>query len=452
MEMSFEQESVSAIVKKFKIKVSAKSVSDRLEKGFVKAQKTAKIKGFREGHVPLDVVKKMYGDEVRHQAYHDLIDESYRQALKESAVRAVSQPKIESPEHQHGEGAHDHSITEGKDLNYTATFETLPEIEIKTYTGLSLTKEKAEVSEADVDVVIKSMLDQQAELVPPSGGLLGADGSSNRAAKMGDFADIQFSGGLVTPDGVQEQEGMKGTRLIELGSKSFIDGFEEQVVGMRPTESKTFKITFPADYHEKSIAGKEAEFKVSLNEIKEKKLPELNDDFAKGLGYESLSDLKSKALAHLTRERGMEVDRKLRSDLFSALIEKNKFEVPSSLIHAQTRQLAQEVSENLKRQGFSDAMIQDAVVGELESLKKRAENQVRASLILEAIGKKEKIDFSAQDIEQEIVNTAKNMNVDEQKVRDFYEKNPDRKSELEYRIREDKTVSFLLSKAKVKEI
>lgn len=451
MEFSVEIENPSNIVRKLKIRVGSKIVSDRLQRGFADVQKTAKVKGFRPGHVPIDVVKKMYGTDVRHQVFHDLIDENYRRALREKSVRAVSQPKIETPDHKTGEGTHDHSINEGQDLVFTATVEILPEIEVKSYTGFSLKKESETLTDQDVEIVIKNMLDSQAQLVPASSGLLGADGtSSSRPAKMGDFADIQFSGGIVTESGYEEKEGMKGSKMIELGSKSLIEGFEEEVVGMRSGETKTFEVKFPDDYHEKSIAGKPARFTVSLGEIKEKKLPEFNDDFAKNLGYENVSDLKSKAREHLEKEKKGEVERKLRSDLFKLLIEKNPFDVPSSLVHAQTRQLAQEVGDNLKRQGFNDQMIQEAVVGELENLKIRAENQVRSSLLLEAVSKKENITVTPAEIDQEIAKSAVNMNLEEQKVREFYEQNPERRNDLEYRLREDKTVEFILSKSKIK--
>src|SRR5262249_55611114 len=160
------------------------------------------------------------------------------------------------------------------------------------------------------------------------------------------------------------------------------------VEGMRRGESKTFRLKFPADYHEAEIAGKDAEFSVTLNELKEKKLPELNDELAKTMGYDSLLDFRAKARTHLLGERTREVEHKLQSDLLSQVIEKNPFDVPQALIETQTRALAQEWAQDLKRQGLNDEMIQQAIMSELENLKVRAEKQVRASLILEAIAKK----------------------------------------------------------------
>ena len=403
--------------------------------------------------VPITVIKQHYGADVKHQAFHDLINDSFRQAVQEQKLRTVGNPQIDTPDHKHGEGAHDHAIEEGHELTYIATVEVLPEIEVKNYKGFALNRESAEITDKDVDVIINNMLDGQAELVPVSGGgLVGADGKAmgGRAVKKADHVDLAFSGGIVTPTGIEAKEGMKGSRVVEIGSDSLIPGFEDQIIGMKNGETKTFRIPFPKEYFEAEIAGKDAEFTVTVNEIKEKKLPTLDDEFAKTAGYDNVADLKAKAREHLVRERTTEVDRKLRSDLLAQLIEKNQFDCPQALIQSQTRALAQELGNNLKQQGFDDAMIQQAMMSELENLKKRAENQVRASLLLEAIAKKEKLTISPADIELEIKTMAVSMRMDEAKIREFYEQTPGRREDLEFRMTEEKAVKFLLDGAKIK--
>ena len=451
MNLSVQVEKKSNILRKLTVKVAAKTVDSHLEKGLVEVQRTAKLKGFRPGHVPLSVVKQYYGEDVKHRVFHSLIDESFQVALKEQKLQAVGRPQIETPDHKTGEGAHDHAIEEGKDLTYIATVEVLPEIEVKGYTGIALKKESVEITDKDVDVVLKNLTDSQSELIPVTGGLIGADGtSSSRPAKKGDFVDMNFSGGIVTENGLEEKAGMKGNRVFEIGSDSLIPGFEDNLVDMRKGETKTFKVPFPKDFYDAEMAGKDAEFTVTVNEIKEKKLPELTDEFAKQMGYEGLDGMRQKARDHLEKERVQEVDRKLRSDLFQVLIEKNAFDVPASLIEAQARALAQDVAQNIKSQGADEATIRELVTAEMENIKKRAEGQVRASLIIEAIAKKEGIDVSAEEIDAEIPKIAINMKVDEVKLRDYYEKNPGRREDLEFRLREDRTVKFLLEKAKIK--
>ena len=441
MNLSVHVENQSPIVRKLTIKVPAREVNTRLERGWQSVQRTARLKGFRPGHAPLSVIKQFYGEDVRHQVFHDLIDESYQHALNEQKIKAVGRPTIETPNHKTGEGEHAHTIHEGEDLTFTAVVEVLPELQVKGYTGLALTQETKDVSEEQVAETLKQMQDSAAELTSLA---------SPRPVRKGDFCDINFTGGVVTDKGVEERAGMKGSRMIEVGSGSLIVGFEEQLVGMNAGETKTFRVTFPADFYEKELASKESEFTVTVNEVKEKKLPAQDDALAKQLGYENLDDMKKKARDHLERERAEEVDRNLRNQIVETLIEKNPMEVPQSLIQGQTRALAQDVAENLRQQGFNQEMINETLGQELEMLKKRAESQVRASLILEAIAKEEKIEVTPEDVSAEMGKLASQMRVDDQKLREYYDREPGRKDDLAFRMRQERTLKFLIEKAKIK--
>ena len=441
MEYTLKIEKPSNIQRKLIVTVSANTVNNRIQKMLTGVQKTAKIKGFRPGFVPMPVIRQQFLHDVKHQVFHDLIDESYRKALHDEQLKAIGAPKIDTSKHQKGVGEHDHGIEEGQELSYTATVEVLPEIEVKAYTGIALTQDKVNVTEKDVDALVETILNNHAEIIPMT---------ESRAAKKGDFADIKFTGGIVTDKGIELKPGMDGSRLIEIGAGQLIDGFEDNVIGMKPGETKTFRVPFPKDFFEKDLAGKDSEFTVTLNELKLKKLPELTDEFVKNMGYETVADLKKKVKEQITTDRTQQSERKMKSDLLAALIEKNPFDVPEALIQSQTRALAQDVAQNLKQQGFTDQMIEEALVTEMEPLKKRADNQVRASLLLEAIAKKEKITVEPKEIEAEYAQMAKNMNVDEAKIREFYAKNPQRVDDLEFRLREDKTLKFLTEKAKIK--
>jgi trigger factor len=452
MELQVKVEQPSSIVRKLTIKVPASVVANRFQRGLAEVQKDARLKGFRPGQAPIGIIKQYYGDDIRHRVYHSLIDESFQVAVRDNKLMAVGRPTIESPEHQHGAGEHDHGIHEDKDFTYTATVEVLPEIEVKGYTGIALTQEKKEVTQDDIEKVIQGMLDSQGEIVPIGGGLVGADGAeSSRPVKKGDFVDMTFSGGVVTEGGkIEEKEGMKGSRLLEVGSDQLIPGFEDNLVGMRKGETKTFRVPFPADFYEKDLAGKDSEFTVTINELKEKKLPELNDEFVKQMGYESVDDFRTKAKEFLIKEREDEAQRKVRSDLVAALIEKNPFDVPNALVESQTRALAQDWAQDLRRQGIDDQTIQGAIAQELANLKTRAESQVRGSLLLEAVAKKEAIEVKPEDFDAELKKNAEQMKADEAKLREFYEKNPNRYDDFVFRLRQERTVQFLLDKAKIK--
>lgn len=448
MELQVQVEKPSNIVRKLTVKVPSKVVDSHIQKGLAQVQRTASLKGFRKGHAPLSVIKQFYGEDVRHEVYHNLIDESLQEAVREQQLMTVGRPTIEAAEHKTGAGEHDHTIQEGQDLVYTATVEVIPELEVKSYTGLALTREKVEVGAADVEKVVEGLRDSHAELVPVAADAEGK--SPARTAKKGDFVDLTFNGGLVTESGIEEKEGMKGNRVLEIGSNTLIPGFEDQIVGLKAGETKTFRIQFPAEYHDKDIQGKEAEFTITVQELKEKKLPVLDDEFSKQMGYESLADLKKKAEEHLTREKTNEAESKLRGELVKKLIEKHEFEVPKALIDAQVRSLVQEWAEHLKQQGASEQIIQQTVIQELENLKKRADSQVRASLLLEAIAKKEDLSVKDEEIDAEMSKNAASMRVDVEKLREFYAKNPGRKEDLVFRLRQDKTLEFLVAKAKIK--
>ena len=450
LELSVEVEKPSDILRKLKIKVPANVVKLQLEKGLIAVQKTAKLKGFRPGQAPISIIKQYYGEDVRHRVFHTLIDESFDKAIRDHSLRAVGRPKIETPDHQTGTGDHDHTLHDDKDLTFIATCEVMPDLDIKGYTGLSITEEKVEITDEQVEAVVSNLLNSQAQIVPVEEGLALTDGSSSRAVQKGDFADVQFTGGLVTEQGVVQREDMKGARMIEVGLNQWIPGFEDQLIGITKGQTKTFKLQFPADFSQAEMAGKEAEFTVTVNEIKEKKLPTLDDDFATQLGYESVKDVRVKAADYLEKEKTAELERNVRTQLLSQIIEKNPFEIPTVLIEGQARALAQEWAEELKSQGYQEKLVQMIVSQDVEGLKKRAEGQVRASLILEAIAKEEKISVSEDEVESEMERLSKSMNVDRDRLDEFYGKNPSRKEDLEFRLRQEQTLKFIIGQAKVK--
>jgi trigger factor len=331
----------------------------------------------------------------------------------------------------------------GKDLVYTATIEVMPEIQPKNYTGLSLTRDKTDVTDKDVEQEVARFLDHHATLEVAS--------SADKKLEKGDFADFSFKGGIVTETGVEEREGMSGQRVIELGTNGLIAGFEDEMIGLKRGDKKTFRITFPKDYDEKSIAGKEAEFSVDIHEVKVKKLPELTDDFVKENGYESIADLRQKAKEGLVRGRKEASDQKLRSDLLQQVIDKNKFDVPEALVTAQLQASLQEIQQDLRQRGFNDQMAQEAIGSEFENIKKRAETQVRAGLLLDAIAKAEKIEVKDEDYENHFKELAENTKMGYDKIKEFYTKNPSRKESFRFRLLEDLTIKHIISKSKVKE-
>lgn len=434
MQIDVKVEKPSKIVRKLTITVPSDIVDERIQEGLSSAQKTANLKGFRKGKVPLNIVKQYYGDKVNHSVLHALIDDSFRVAIQKEALQTIGRPNIETP--------HGHHVHEGKSFEFIATVEVMPEIKLKKYTGFTLNKPKSTVTQKDVEKVIDGLRDAHAALNPVE--------DENKTVVVGDFIDFEFKGGLVTETGLDHKEGMSGSRLLEVGSGQLIPGFEDNLVGLKKGDEKTFRVSFPKDYSEEEFQGKESEFYVKIHEIKTKKVPEANDEFAKEAGYDDLAAMKKRAEEGLTRSRAEEAENALRNDLLAQLIEKNPFDVPSTLVQAQAQQLAKEFADHLRNQRFNDDMIKDALNREKDSLLKRAENQVRAGLLLDEVARQEKIEVKDEHIEAEIQKMV-GQGYDEKEVKDHYSQ-PRNRENLEFRLREDLSIRHIEENSKVKEV
>ena len=443
METQIKLESVSAIQKKFIVTIPAERVTKFVEKKFAETQKVAKIKGFRPGKVPLNLVKQYYADDVKQKALQSLISESYSEALKKHPMRIVGEPQIEGVPHGHDGEGHNHQqvhIHDGEALSYSATVEIVPEVEPKDYKGLALEKTSSEVTSEDLDKAKKSLLDRKAEM-----------SSVDRKAKIGDLVEFKFEGKLKTDAGFESSADLSGDRSAEIGSGQLLPEFEKNLIGAKAGESVTFKMNYPTDFNDANLAGKEAEYTIDLREVKEKKYADWNDEYVKEFGYESTSDFETKSKEAMTKSKSEETENLFRNQLIEKLIEKNTFEVPQALVYSQIRALADDYSQELKRYGFNDQMIQSAIMSQLEDFKKRAETQVRAGILLDAIAKKEKIEPQAADIETEMKKMSTNFGMNLKELKDRLEQNPRDKSNFEYRVREELTIQMLLSAAKIKE-
>ena len=442
METQIKLENVSAIQKKFIVTIPADKVSKIVEKKYIEAQKTAKIKGFRPGHVPLNMVKQYYAEDVKSKALNTLINETYSEALKQHPLRIVGEPQIEGVPHGHEGDGHEHThlhLHEGEALSYTAIVEVVPEIEPKDYKGLSLEKPSAEVTADDIAGLKNNLLSRKAEVTPV-----------DRAARMNDFVDIKYEGKVIGGDA--NSPDLSGDRYAEIGSGQLLPEFEKNLVGVKPGDSKKFKMTYPKDFSDANLAGKDAEYEVTVREVKEKTLPPFTEELVKEFGYESLADFDKKSHEMLIKNKAEETDNQLRNNMIEKLIEKNTFDVPQALVYSQMRALADDYTNELKRYGFNDQMVQSAIMSQLQDFKKRAETQVRAGILLDAIGKKEKIESKPSDIEAELKKMAASYGIEPKMLKERFEANPRDRSNFEYRVREELTIQMILSSAKIKEV
>lgn len=379
--------------------IAQAEIQKGLTTAFNKVKGNLNVPGFRKGKVSRQVFNRMYGEEALYEdALNAVLPEAYEAAVKEAGIDPVAQPKIDVD-----------SMEKGQDWVIKAEVTVKPEVKLGDYKELTVEKQDREVTEEDVDARIKREQEAQAELVI----------KEDEAAENGDTVVIDFEGFL----GEETFEGGKGENYsLELGSNSFILGFEEQLVGTKAGDSKDVTVTFPEDYQAEDLAGKEAVFKVTVHEVKAKELPELDDEFAKDVddSVESLAELKEKYRAELTetKEKAAE-DAKDEAAIRQAVENAEIVELPHSMVHDEVHRSMDEFLNNMQRQGISPEMYYQ-LTGSTEAdlhtqFEGEAETRVKTNLVIEAIAKAEGLEATEEDIENEIkeLSEAYNMPVDQ---------------------------------------
>ena len=426
--MNVQIEDVSSIKKKLSFEVDAEQVDAEIRKTYQKIAKTAKVKGFRPGKIPQAVLEKYYAPQMEEQVLGHLINDSYFKALVEHRISAVSDPEIveSSP------------LEKGKTFSYEAEVEVKPEIEVKDYTGLALQKESFEPDPQVVEDRLEELRAGRSQM----------EVSSREEAKRGDSVVIDFEGFV---DGEAFEGGKAEGHVLELGSGNFIPGFEEQLEGMKREEEREIEVTFPEEYGNKELAGKPATFKVTLREIKEKVLPELDDEFAKGFGLESFAKLKEEIDTSYRTQEKNRIDGDLRERLMNALIERNPVEVPEAMVSSQLDYMLGNVRNRMQSQGMSLEMLGLNEESFKQMYRETAVKQVQGSLILEAVAKQENLKVEDSEIDGKLEEVAAMANAPLDAVKKHYAGDDARRG-LIMQIAEEKVVRFLLDNSTVEEV
>ena len=381
------------------IEVGAPEFEAAIEKAYQKMRKKINVQGFRPGKAPRKIIEGMYGVEVFfEEAINIAFPDAYEAAVKEQDLRVVGYPEVEMV----GECTRD-------GFTFKATVPVYPEVTLGQYKGLSAPKDEVKVSAADVNERLKELADRNTRLV-----------SVDRAAKEGDTAVIDFEGFLNgTPF-----DGGKGTNhSLELGSHSFVPGFEEQVVGMKAGEEKDIDITFPEDYHA-DLAGKAVVFKVKVNEVKEKEVPAMDDEFAKDVSeFDTLKDLKADLKKKITEERQKAADQAFEDALMEQVAANITAEIPDAMVEGQARQFLDNFKMQIAQQGIPyDQYMKMTGMDEsklLADAKEPAERQVRMDLALAAIIKEENLEATDEEAEEELKKMAEQYNMDLETVKKY---------------------------------
>ena len=369
------------------IEVSAEEFETALQKAYLKKRKNIRVDGFRAGKAPRKMIEAMYGADV---FYNDAIDiafpEAYEAAVKEQELNIVGYPSVELVG----------DISKEVGFTVKAIIPVYPEVTLGEYKGLSLEKEEAKASAADVNARLKSMQERNSRLV-----------SVEREAKKGDTAVIDFEGFL---DGVAFEGGKGENHSLELGSGAFVPGFEDQVIGMKAGEEKSIDITFPEDYHAE-LAGKAVVFNVKCNEVKVKEVPELDDEFAKDVSeFDTLKELKADLKKQIQAEKQKAADEAFKDALLDKAAANTTVEIPDAMIEAQARQYVENFKMRLMQNGITFENYAKMIGMDEEKMmaegQEPAERQVRLDLTLAAIIKAEGFEASEEEVEAEYAKTA----------------------------------------------
>ena len=395
--MEAKMEKIDVNVVKFEVKVEADKFKEALTRAYKKNVKKFNVPGFRKGKVPMNVVKKYYGVEVLlEDAVNFAIEGSYANVLKENNVRPVDFPKVEVVQAE-----------EGKDLIYTAEVTVYPEVELGAYKGLNVEKKTYEVTEEEVVAKLKEMQEKNARVEVKEG-----------AIENGNIAVIDFKGFI---DGVAFEGGEGHDYSLEIGSGSFIDNFEEQLVGAKAGDKVEVNVTFPENYGKEELNGKPAKFEVEVKEVKAKELPVLDDEFAKEVSeFETLEALKEDTTKKLEEANTARAEREYEEAILRAVVENAKMDIPAVMVEQEIDRMVQNLAQRLQYQGLTLEQYFQFTGTDAEKMreymKENAETKVKTELVLEALQKAEKMEVLDEELKEKASEVSKLYGANDEKM------------------------------------
>ena len=400
MSAKWERDSdASKVTLTFEIDVD--TINKGIDEAFVETRKKITVPGFRKGRVPRQIFNQMYGEESLYQdALNKVLPDAYNEAVKETNIQPVDQPKIDIK-----------SMEKGQPWVLTAEVDVMPEVKLGEYKGMEVPAQDTTVTDADVDDALETKRQQQAELVL----------KEDKPAEKGDTVVIDYKGSV---DGEEFDGGSAENYSLELGSGSFIPGFEDQLIGHNADEDVDVNVTFPEDYHAKNLAGKDALFKVKIHEIKEKQLPELDDDFAKDVDedVDTLAELKEKTKKQLQEEKDNQAKAAIEDAAINKAVANAEIQdIPQAMLDDDTNRQMQQYLAGMQQQGISPQMYFQITGTKEEDLKKQFANdaaqRVKTNLVLEAIVDDANLDATDEEIAKEISDLAKQYCMEEDAVK-----------------------------------
>jgi trigger factor len=424
--IKIDVDELSPVQRKIRVELPKDQVASEFAKAYRTLGQRVRVKGFRVGKAPRSVLQGLYGDEIKGQVRSHLVEHSLDEAIKERGLQIVSRPEIEADE-----------LSDEADFSFSAVFEIKPEFEVKDFLGIEVERVRLDVSDEQVEQALKRLQESHATLEPVE---------SREIVQAGDFVAIDFNGAI---DGKEFPGGKGENYLVEIGAGQLLPEFENVVVGARLGEAKTAQVHFPEDYSNRELAGKTADFNLTVREIKQKVLPPLDDEFAKEHGEcGSLDELKEKVRGRLGDELRKYQDEELKEKILGRLLEAHPFTPPPAMVERQTRYLMERYQD---RDGEAAAGEAPSMEETRKALEERATRQVRATLLVEKIAQAEKLEVSDDQVQERVDSIARAAGERGKNIRQYYTREEARE-ELRAQMVFEKTLVHLLDKASVKEV
>ncbi len=425
--MQISETTSEGLKHEFKVTVGAEDIGRRVENRLQEIGRTVRLPGFRPGKVPLTVLRKRYGPAVMGEVLERTVNDTSNEALREAKLRPALQPKIEIV-----------SFNEGKDLEYKLAVEVLPEIKPMNFGELSLERLRPEIPDTEIDKALERIAKQQRK-----------DEPANRPAEKGDIVVMDFTGSI---DGTEFPGGSAKGHRLELGSGSFIPGFEDQLVGAAAGEHRTVTVTFPADYGANDLAGKEASFAVDVKEVRAVLPQPIDESLAEAVGMENLQALRDAVRAQIERDYAGIARQRLKRQLLDKLAERHDFPVPQGMVDIEFDVIWKQFEaerERAKKAGLpdgEDGKSDEEIKAEYRAI---AERRVRLGLLLSEVGRSNNISVAQEEINRALSEEVRRFPGHEREVLEYYRNQPGALDNLRAPIFEDKVIDYILEMAQV---
>ncbi len=416
-------EDLSPVVKRVSVELAADDVKKEFDSAVGKLARTVRLKGYRAGHAPRRLVERHFADDLKRDVAQKLVSGSIFEALEQHKLEPIATPRVENGE-----------VDASAPFKYVATIEVKPHVEPKEYEGLAAPKAEVEVTEAEIGERLEEMRREQSVFVAVEG---------REVVEAGDYATVDYVG---TMDGAPLRGAQREGVLLEMVPGSLLENKAEALVGAKIGETRELGVTFPADYAAEDLRGKEATFKATVKGMKRRKTPDLDDAFAKDLGLESLQSLREQVTKDLTAQKKEKLETAQREALLNALLEKNPVEAPPALVERNVDAMLRGMLEGFERRGLDISQLGVNLERLRDDLRARAQIEVKAYLVLDAIGEKEKLEVSDEDLEKHYAKMAGETNQTAEEIKQAFKRN-DALASLKSRLKQDKAYALILGKA-----